>query len=65
MLLRDSIWEFYFEDNEQVSKFKWLLMERHSLPLDCLMLIWLNYLAWLILDSDLPVVQMGKDKVHS
>ena len=52
------IWEFDFEDDEEVAVFVWRLVEWHAKTLATHHLIWLHDFALIILDSYLPTVKM-------
>jgi len=51
--------------NEQVTKVKSLLVERHTLSFNDFNFIVLDYLTWCILYSDLPAIKMFHSELNS
>jgi hypothetical protein len=38
---------------------------RHTVTFNRLDIVWLDYLAWLVLDADLAAVQVSQNEAHS
>ena len=61
----DSLGEGDLEDHIQITKVVGLLVEGQALVLDSLDVLWLDNLAWLVLDPDFAAVKMGHHEVHA
>lgn len=63
--LVNMVWKFNLKHNEEVSKFVWVLVERHALFLNCKNLFWLDHLTSQSLDFELSAIKKINDKLET